>query len=297
MRTIKYDNDGNKICPACGEGKPREAYYTTKGKASSRCKKCTDEYNKVWQEANPEKYKAARENWRRENEGHTYKAPSGYVKFIGFEHPVANPSGITQYHRVVLFDKIGPGEHECYWGCGRMLSWDKKYPQSLDALVVDHLNGIRDDNRPENLAPSCAPCNAGVSRRSRSLPKGDCSFEGCGRGEHTKGLCKTHYMQDYLGKELKPIRKSVRLPSTATGRVCTECDEHKTFEHFSKASKGGYRSKCRKCLTGLANKNKQARLARGIECSEADCTEPALTKGLCTKHYSRDYYYKQKEAV
>lgn len=297
MRTIKFDENGNKICPACGEGKPREAYYTTKGKASSRCKNCTDEYNKEWQLANPEKYRASRENWRRENEGHTYKTPAGYVKFVGYEHPVANPSGITQYHRVVLFDKIGPGEHKCYWGCGRVLSWEKKYPQSLDALVVDHLNGVRDDNRPENLVPSCAPCNSSVSRLSRAKPKGDCSFEGCGRVEHTNGLCKTHYMQDYLGKELKPIRKVVRIVPDATGRICTECDEWKTFDFFSKNSTGNYRSKCRKCLSDLATKRRNEKLAQAEKCSVDDCTTPALNKGLCQRHYQRDYYRRLKEAV
>ncbi|WP_328691422.1 HNH endonuclease [Streptomyces phaeochromogenes] len=288
MKKNLFEN-GSKVCPGCKEDKTRESYYTTKGKAASRCKTCVDATNKAWQEANPEKYKAAQKAWRTANEGHTFSLPTGYMSYVGFNHPVANPSGVTFHHRVVLFDKIGPGEHECYWGCGKTLSWDKKYPESLDALVVDHLNGIRDDNRPENLVASCASCNASVSRLSRKVIV-DCSFEGCENPAGSNGLCRSHYMQQYLGKELTPLRKKVMALVDDNGRVCTECDEYKTYENFTKTSGGDrYRSKCRACLTALASKNRDERLAKGIPCSEDDCKKPALSKGLCVTHYSRNY--------
>lgn len=84
-------------------------------------------------------------------------------------HPLASKHGIVYVHRQVLFDTIGAGPHECHW-CGTMVQWfiDKTDAHSLH---VDHLNNIGDDNRPENLVPSCRRCNGarGVQRRSDAL--------------------------------------------------------------------------------------------------------------------------------
>lgn len=86
-------------------------------------------------------------------------------------------------HRLVLFEKIGPGLHCCYW-CGRAVLWQAPFipapfvyftdargrhfadiERTAEAregieLVVDHWNGNPRDNRPENLVPSCRACNA-----------------------------------------------------------------------------------------------------------------------------------------
>lgn len=84
-------------------------------------------------------------------------------------HPAADANGIGYVHRIVLWDAIGPGEHPCYH-CKRVVSWDngKGHP---DVLQVDHLNNHGDDNRPENLVPSCIECNTarGAQRRSDAL--------------------------------------------------------------------------------------------------------------------------------
>lgn len=61
-------------------------------------------------------------------------------------------------HRAVLLARIGPGEHPCHW-CWGIVSWDVKHP-ARRALTVDHLNGVKDDNRPENLVPAHGACNA-----------------------------------------------------------------------------------------------------------------------------------------
>lgn len=80
-------------------------------------------------------------------------------------HPIAPASGRVHVHRLVLFDKVGPGSHPCHW-CGRTVTW------CVD-LEGDHVNGDRTDNRPENLVVSCRPCNcnranvATVARRKR----------------------------------------------------------------------------------------------------------------------------------
>ena len=69
-------------------------------------------------------------------------------------HPLAR-NGVVQEHRKVLYDAIGIGPHSCYWSCGREdLIWS-----GGDGINVDHLNGIKDDNRLENLVVSCRRCN------------------------------------------------------------------------------------------------------------------------------------------
>lgn len=207
-RTAPFVN-GYKVCPGCNESKSEEDYYNTSkshtGK-TGRCKTCIDEQNKQWREANKDKALEVQANWRRNNEGHTYVEPkTGYVKYIGYEHPAAADSGITGYHRIVLWEKLRGQNVECHWGCGTLLDWNKSYPEHRDALVTDHLNGIRDDNRPENLVASCASCNASVSRMARKVNK-ECTFEGCDRAVSAQGLCKAHYMQKWLGMEMAPIR-------------------------------------------------------------------------------------------
>lgn len=84
-------------------------------------------------------------------------------------HPVAGANGNAYVHRVVLYDKIGPGEHSCHW-CGATVRWTSTRGDA-DCLQVDHLNGIGDDNHPDNLVPACPVCNTtrGGQARSRAL--------------------------------------------------------------------------------------------------------------------------------
>ncbi|MEU8186026.1 hypothetical protein [Micromonospora carbonacea] len=79
-------------------------------------------------------------------------------------HPLARSSGRVYEHRVVLYDQIGPGPHPCNW-CGTTVHWD---PVDGPALQVDHLNGVGDDNRPENLVASCNACNVARAQQARS---------------------------------------------------------------------------------------------------------------------------------
>ncbi|WP_435233349.1 HNH endonuclease [Micromonospora aurantiaca (nom. illeg.)] len=79
-------------------------------------------------------------------------------------HPLAGKSGKVYEHRAVLFDRIGPGAHGCHW-CGSVVHWD---PTDGPALQVDHLNSLKDDNRPENLVPSCGGCNVARAQQARS---------------------------------------------------------------------------------------------------------------------------------
>ena len=83
-------------------------------------------------------------------------------------HPVADKNGGGWEHRFVLYDAIGAGPHPCHW-CKSPVDWVAKGEPGC--LQVDHLNHIGDDNRPENLVPSCGPCNSarGMARRHRAL--------------------------------------------------------------------------------------------------------------------------------
>lgn len=74
-------------------------------------------------------------------------------------HPLAAiDDGRIMLHRLVLFEKIGPGVHPCHW-CGTSVTWHRRVALRGD-LVSDHLNGNTRDNSPENLVPSCTRCNA-----------------------------------------------------------------------------------------------------------------------------------------
>jgi hypothetical protein len=76
----------------------------------------------------------------------------GYVLVYAPQHPLTvRHSGSYEYeHRVVFYDAHGEGPFECHW-CGTGISWE--------SMHVDHLNGVRDHNRIDNLVASCPKCN------------------------------------------------------------------------------------------------------------------------------------------
>jgi 5-methylcytosine-specific restriction endonuclease McrA len=63
---------------------------------------------------------------------------------------MADGHGHAFEHRVVVYDRNGGIAGSCFW-CGVALVWS--------TLVVDHLNEVKADNRPENLVVSCNDCN------------------------------------------------------------------------------------------------------------------------------------------
>ena len=80
------------------------------------------------------------------------------------EHPLAGIDGRVAEHRVILYEKIGPGWHPCHW-CGQKVRWLKTGGKtSHTALAVDHINQNSLDNHTGNLVPSCHACNANRGR-------------------------------------------------------------------------------------------------------------------------------------
>ena len=78
----------------------------------------------------------------------------GYKVFTGvYDHPLSSTQGHLPEHRMVLYEKIGPGPHNCHW-CDKEVSWGGK-----QGLCADHLDDDRSNNDPENLVPSCYLCN------------------------------------------------------------------------------------------------------------------------------------------
>lgn len=77
------------------------------------------------------------------------KTAGGYV-LLKAAHPLAIKNGWVAQHRQVAYDANNGVCPSCHW-CGRPVTWK--------GCHVDHLNGVKDDNRAENLVVSCPQCN------------------------------------------------------------------------------------------------------------------------------------------
>lgn len=105
----------------------------------------------------------------------------GYRAVTAHGHPLADRWGHVLEHRMVLFDKIGPGEHPCHW-CGAPVEWGGL------SLTADHVNFDRSDNDPANLVPACNPCNVrrNLDRRWEAPASAPMTCTGCGHGWQTR---------------------------------------------------------------------------------------------------------------
>lgn len=74
----------------------------------------------------------------------------GYKIVKAETHPLSMANGWAFEHRIVAYEKYGPGIQKCHWD-GVELTWNQ--------VVVDHLNEDKLDNRPDNLVTACNSCN------------------------------------------------------------------------------------------------------------------------------------------
>lgn len=97
--------------------------------------------------------------WVNRKANHVPK-PGIYGTVLNPQHPLARGgNGKLWEHRVALYDKIGPGVHPCHH-CGELVEWT--FGIRRGGLVVDHLDGDKRNNSPQNLVPSCNRCNCHV---------------------------------------------------------------------------------------------------------------------------------------
>lgn len=106
-----------------------------------------------------------------------------------------------------------------------------------------------------------------------------CAFDGCGRPVSAKGLCFTHYQQQRLGHELRPI-----TGRGGKNRVLGLCD-------FADC---GRNATIRGLCTAHARQRARGHELRPIQkkkpdapCAFGGCGRLARTRGWCEAHYSQ----------
>ena len=98
----------------------------------------------------------------------------GYITIHRAGHVLADKVGRLYEHRLVLWEKTGGCDQQCYW-CGRAVGW---FQQGKAKLVTDHLDGNKQNNIPANVVAACADCNKG--RDQQRAGRGDQPCRICG---------------------------------------------------------------------------------------------------------------------
>lgn len=170
-----------------------------------------------------------------------YKNASGYVMVFAGTHPNANRRGSIMEHRLIMAKHL-------------------KRPLKPEE-VVHHKNGIKDDNRLQNL--QLLP-NLKAHRALHMNPKRKCRK--CSSPERCKGLCKKHYAQLRYKKGLvKPQRKHKIF--------CANCGA----PIFERPSARIQPQICSSCKPGRPKTTSVCKI----------CGAPERCRGLCKKHYSQ----------
>lgn len=138
-----------QFCPRCRPIKHRE--YSRRADAKRRfAGKCVDCGKPVGRKSiqGQGRCSSCARKGERNNfwKGGRYKSPHGYVYIYMPEHPRAD----KYHHRYVA-------EHQ--------LVWEKGHNQPLpEGYIIHHLNGIKDDNRSENLVAIQPKCHSTRTR-------------------------------------------------------------------------------------------------------------------------------------
>src|SRR5215831_13368498 len=138
-------------------------------------------------------------------------------------HPLATKSDKRVHaHRYLLYERIGPGPHNCHW-CGTEIDWMPGSYTRPGALVVDHVDRNGHNNAPENLVPSCQPCN--LSRTRWNAVKDNEPFILRKKGTRLRGEIRSC---GYCGKEFTAWPNDAR-PNVGKycSRSCARHQQHK----------------------------------------------------------------------
>ncbi len=98
--------------------------------------------------------------------------------------------------------------------CGREPEWEGKRL----VLVIDHINGVHNDHRLENLQLLCPNCNSQTPTfAGRNLPWAGCAFINCSqcakkitKKGNQSGLCRTCYHAERSADVEHPSRIAIR---------------------------------------------------------------------------------------
>lgn len=131
------------------------------------CSDHKNEYQRNWRAEHPGSVRQHNLTSFSNREGTTYLHSSGYVKYVGFDHPACNASGLTNIHRLILWDKVDGKSVPCA-ECGEMLRWDV-VSTDLNFVVGDHVDENKLNNDPSNIEPVHAACN--VKRAFKNAAK------------------------------------------------------------------------------------------------------------------------------
>lgn len=126
----------------------------------------------------------------------------GYRLIYRKGHPMAKANGYILEHRLMMSEHLG-----------RPL---------LRTELVHHRNGIRHDNRIENLTLCVLAPGHPSHPAHMTLHKKTTVCRVCGTPERCKGLCENHYRQSINTVPCKECREPIRKQKGRTG-LCRRC--------------------------------------------------------------------------